>query len=379
MNFELTDNQKMVRNMVRDFAENEIEPVADELDEEREYPHEILDKMSDLGLLGIMIPEEYDGAGMDTVSFAIVIEEISRKCAATGVITEVHNSLVASPIMHYGTEEQKEKYLPMLASGEKIGAFGGTEPDAGTNLGAMQTTAEKDGDKYIINGQKTFITSGSEAGLFLVFAVTDKSKGRNGISAFIVNSDTDGFEVGDVFDKMGIHANKVSELFFEDMEVPEENLLGKEGEGYKIALSALDHGRIGIGAQAVGIAQAAIDESIKYSQQREQFGKSISNFQGIQFKLADMETKTEAARLLVYNAADAADRGERFTKEASMAKLFASEVANEAADEGIQIHGGYGYIEEYKVEQLFRDAKITEIYEGTSEAQKMVIARSLLS
>ncbi len=379
MNFELTDNQKMVRNMVRDFAENEIEPVADELDEKREYPHEILDKMSDLGLLGIMIPEEYDGAGMDTVSFAIAIEEISRKCAATGVITEVHNSLVACPIMHYGTEEQKEKYLPMLATGEKIGAFGGTEPDAGTCLGAMQTTAEKDGDKYIINGQKTFITSGSEAGIFLVFAVTDKSKGRNGISAFIVESDTDGFVVGDVFDKLGIHANKVSELFFEDMEVPEENLLGEEGEGYKIALSALDHGRIGIGAQAVGIAQAALDESIKYSQQREQFGKPISNFQGIQFKLADMETRTEAARLLVYNAANAADRGERFRKEASMAKLFASEVANEAANEGVQIHGGYGYIEEYKVEQLFRDAKITEIYEGTSEAQKMIIARSLLS
>lgn len=379
MRFELNDNQKMIRNMVREFAEKEIEPVAAELDEEEEYPTEILDKMSDLGLLGIMIPEEYGGAGLDAVSFAVVIEEISKKCAATGVITEVHNSLVACPIMHYGSDRLKEKYLPILAEGEEIGAFAGTEPEAGSDLANMQTTAELQGDHYVINGSKVFITSGSEAGVLIVFAATDKEKGRKGISAFIVEDDMEGFVVGDVYDKMGINANHVAELFFEDMKVPKENLLGEEGDGYKIALSALDHGRIGIAAQAVGIAQRALDESVEYSQQREQFGRPISKFQAIQNKLADMATRIEAARWLVYNAAYSADQENKFSKEAAMAKLFASEVAVDAAKEGVQIHGGYGYTKEYTVERLFRDSKITEIYEGTSEVQKMVISRALLS
>lgn len=378
MDFELTDNQKMIRKMVREFAEKEIAPVAEELDKESKYPTEILEKMAPLGLLGIMIPQEYGGAGLDAVSFAIAIEEISKQCASTGVITEVHNSLVACPLMHYGDEEQKEKYLPILAKGEKIGAFAGTEPNAGSDLGSMETTAKLEGDKYIINGSKTFITSGSEAGILIVFASIDKSKGPKGISAFIVESDWDGFIVGDIYDKMGINANHVSELFFEDMEVPKENLLGEEGDGFKIALAALDHGRIGIAAQAVGIAQAAIDECVEYSKQREQFGRPISKFQAIQWKLADMETRTEAARLLVYEAAAAADSGGRFSKEAAMAKLFASETAMDVAIDGVQVHGGYGYTKEYKVERLFRDAKITEIYEGTSEIQKIVIARELL-
>ena len=364
--------------MVREFAEKEIAPVAAELDKKAEYPTEILEKMAKLGLLGIIIPTKYGGAGLDTISYAIVIEEISRKCASTGVITSVHNSLVSWPIMKYGTDEQKKKYLPILAKGEKIGAFAGTEPNAGSDLGAMQTTAVLKGDKYIINGDKTFITSGSEAGILIVFAVTDKSAGSKGISAFIVENTFKGFKVGSIFDKMGINANHVSELVFEDMEVPKENLLGKEGEGFKIALSTLDGGRIGIGAQAVGIAQACLDESIEYSKQRQQFGRPISKFQAIQWMIADMATRIEAARFLVYNAAYKKDKGERISKEAAMAKLFASETAVESAIKAVQIHGGYGYTKEYTVERLFRDSKITEIYEGTSEVQRLVISNSLL-
>ncbi len=378
MDFKLNDNQKMIRNMVRDFAEKEIEPLAAELDEKEEYPHEILKKMAGLGLLGILVPAEYGGAGLDTVSYAIVIEEISKKCASTGVITSVHNSLVSDPILKYGTEEQKKKYLPLLAKGEKIGAFSGTEANAGTDLGAMETTAVLDGDHYVINGSKMFITSGSEAGIHIVFAITDKSAGYKGISAFIVESDTEGFEVGSIFDKMGIHASLTAELIFEDMRVPKENLLGEEGEGFKIALATLDGGRIGIAAQAVGIAQRALEESIEYSQQRQQFGRPISKFQAIQWKIADMATNIEASRLLLHRAAFAKDQGGRFSKEAAMAKLFASETAVKAALEGVQIHGGYGYTKEYVVERLFRDAKITEIYEGTSEAQRMVIAKNVI-
>jgi len=378
MQLELNEQQKMIQKMVREFAEKEVAPVAAELDKKAEYPKKILEKMAKLGLLGIIIPTEYGGAGLDTISYAIVIEEISRKCASTGVITSVHNSLVSWPIMKYGTDEQKKKYLPILAKGEKIGAFAGTEPNAGSDLGAMQTTAVLKGDKYIINGDKTFITSGSEAGILIVFAVTDKSAGSKGISAFIVENTFKGFKVGSIFDKMGINANHVSELVFEDMEVPKENLLGKEGEGFKIALSTLDGGRIGIGAQAVGIAQACLDESIEYSKQRQQFGRPISKFQAIQWMIADMATRIEAARLLVYNAAYKKDKGERISKEAAMAKLFASETAVEAAIKAVQIHGGYGYTKEYTVERLFRDSKITEIYEGTSEVQRLVISSNLL-
>jgi len=378
MQLELNDQQKMIQKMVREFAEKEVGPIAAELDAKEEYPTKTLAKMAKLGLLGIIIPTEYGGAGLDTISYATVIEEISRKCASTGVVTSVHNSLTAGPIMKYGTEEQKKKYLPILAKGEKIGAFAATEPNAGSDLGAMQTTAIKKENKYIINGDKTFITSGTEAGIIIIFAVTDKSAGSKGISAFIVESDTKGYKVGSVFEKLGINASKTSELIFEDMEVPKENLLGKEGEGFKIALNTLDSGRIGIAAQAVGIAQAALDESIEYSKQRQQFGRAIAKFQAIQWMIADMATHIEAARYLVYNAAYQKDKGERFGKEAAMAKLFASETAVDVAIKAVQIHGGYGYTKEYTVERLFRDAKITEIYEGTSEVQKMVIAGSLL-
>jgi len=378
MKLELNDIQKMIKKNVREFAEKDIAPVAAELDQKEEYPTKILEKMAKLGFLGVIIPQEYGGAGLDTISYAIIVEEISRKCASTGVITSVHNSLVAHPIMKYGTEEQKKKYLPILAKGEKIGAFAATEPSAGSDLGAMKTTAILKGDKYIINGDKTFITSGSEAGIIIIFAVTDKSAGSKGLSAFIVENTMKGYKVGSIFEKLGINASKTSELIFEDMEVPKENLLGKEGEGFKIALATLDGGRIGIAAQAVGIAQAALDESIEYSKQREQFGRPIAKFQAIQWMIADMATRIEAARYLVYNAAYVKDKGERFSKEAAMAKLFASETAMEAVIKAVQIHGGYGYTKEYTVERLFRDAKITEIYEGTSEVQRMVIAGSLL-
>jgi len=378
MKLELNDQQKMIQKMVREFAEKEVAPIAADLDKTGEFPTKTLEKMAKLGLLGIVIPTEYGGAGLDTISYATVVEEISRKCASTGVITSVHNSLVSYPIMKYGTEEQKKKYLPILAKGEKIGAFAGTEPNAGSDLGGMQTKAVLKGNKYIINGDKCFITSGDKAGIFIVFAVTDKEAGSKGISAFIVESNTPGFKVGSLFDKLGINANHVTELIFENMEIPKENLLGKEGEGFKIALGTLDGGRIGIAAQAVGIAQAALDESIEYSKQRQQFGRPISKFQAIQWMIADMATKIEAARYLVYNAAYTKDKGERFSKEAAMAKLFASETAMEAVIKAVQIHGGYGYTKEYTVERLFRDAKITEIYEGTSEVQRMVIAGSLL-
>jgi len=378
MKLELNDQQKMIKKMVQEFAEKEIAPVAEELDKTGEYPTKILEKMAKLGLLGIVIPTEYGGAGLDIISYATVVEEISKKCASTGVITSVHNSLVSYPIMKYGTDEQKKKYLPILAKGEKIGAFAGTEPNAGSDLGAMQTKAELKGDHYVINGDKTFITSGDHAGIFIVFAVTDKEAGSKGISAFIVESDTPGFKVGSLFDKMGINANHVTELIFENMKVPKENLLGKEGDGFKIALGTLDGGRIGIAAQAVGIAQAALDESIEYSKQRQQFGRPIAKFQAIQWMIAEMATRIEAARYLVLNAAYQKDKGERFSKEAAMAKLFASETAMDCVIKAVQIHGGYGYTKEYTVERLFRDAKITEIYEGTSEVQKMVIAGSLL-
>ncbi|RLF59065.1 MAG: acyl-CoA dehydrogenase [Thermoplasmata archaeon] len=379
MQLELNEQQKMIQKMVREFAEKEVAPIAAELDEKEEYPIKTLEKMSKLGLLGVIIPQEYGGAGLDTISYEIVVEEISRKCASTGVVTSVHNSLAAWPIMKYGTEEQKKKYLPILAKGEKIGAFAATEPNAGSDLGAMATTAVLKGDKYIINGDKTFITSGPVAGIIIIFAVTDKEAGAKGISAFIVESDMKGYKVGSIFEKLGINASQTSELIFENMEVPKENLLGAEGDGFKIALKTLDGGRIGIAAQAVGIAQAALDESIEYSKQRQQFGRPIAKFQAIQWMIADMATSIEAARLLVLNAAYKKDQGSgRYSKEAAMAKLFASETAMDAVLKAVQIHGGYGYTKEYTVERLFRDAKITEIYEGTSEVQRMVIAGSLL-
>ncbi len=378
MILELNEQQNMIRNMVREFAEKEVRPKAAELDEKEEYPHTSLKRMAELGILGAIIPQEYGGAGLDTVTYSVIIEEISRACASTGVVTSVHNSLTAWPIMHYGTEEQKKKYLPILAKGEKIGAFGGTEPMAGSDLGAMQTTAELKGENYILNGTKTFITSGPEAGIIIAFGITDKEAGARGLSAFIVDSDFEGYSVGGIFDKIGINASLTSELIFEDMVVPKENLLGKEGEGFKIALATLDGGRIGIASQAVGIAQAALDESVEYSKQRQQFGKPLSKFQAIQWMISEMATKIEAARLLTRSAAYVKDTGARFSKEAAMAKLFAADTASWCADRAIQVHGGYGYTKEYPVERLYRDARITGIYEGTSEVMKMVIAGSLL-
>jgi butyryl-CoA dehydrogenase len=378
MIFELNDQQKMIRNMVREFAEREVAPGAADRDKCEGYPDELVRKMAELGILGTIIPAEYGGAGLDQVTYAMVIEEISRACASTGVITSVHNSLTSWPIMYYGNEAQKAKYLPMLARGERIGAFGGTEPDAGSDLGAMKTTAVLQGDHYVVNGTKTFITSGPKAGIIIVFAVTDPAKGPRGISAFIVENTFKGYKVGSIFEKIGISASLTSELIFEDMIVPKENLLGKEGDGFKIALSTLDGGRIGIAAQATGIAQAALDESRKYSQQRHQFGKPISSFQAIQWMLAEMATRIEASRYLVYSAAYRKDKGERISKEAAMAKLYASETAVYATDRAIQIFGGYGYTKEYPVERLYRDARITGIYEGTSEVMKMVISAALL-
>jgi butyryl-CoA dehydrogenase len=378
MILELNEQQNMIRNMVREFAEKEVKPKAAELDEKEEYPHASIKRMAELGILGAIIPQEYGGAGLDNVTYSVIIEEISRACASTGVVTSVHNSLTAWPIIYYGTEEQKKKYLPILAKGEKIGAFGGTEPNAGSDLGAMQTTAELKGDNYILNGAKTFITSGPEAGIIIVFAVTDKDAGPRGISAFIVEDDFKGYSVGGIFDKIGINASLTSELLFEDCIIPKENLLGKEGQGFKIALATLDGGRIGIASQAVGIAQAALDESVEYSKQRQQFGKPLAKFQAIQWMISEMATQVEAARLLTRNAAYKKDQGARISMEAAMAKLYAADTASWCADRAIQIHGGYGYTKEYPVERLYRDARITAIYEGTSEVMKMVIAGSLL-
>ncbi len=378
MDLELTDRQKMTRDMVRDFAERELAPIAAETDRDEVFPEEAIGKMGELGLMGIMIPTEYGGSGMDAVTYAVVVEEISRKCASTGTITSVHNSFPGWMILKYGNEEQRRKYLPDISSGRKLGAFAGTEPNAGSDLGAITTTAVLKGDRYILNGTKTFITAGPICDMAIVFAITDKEAGTRGISTFIVESGYKGFTSGPPMEKMGIRGSLTSELIFEDMEVPRENLLGKEGDGFKMALSALDGGRIGIASQAVGIAQAALDESIAYSKKRVQFGKPIASFQAIQWMIAEMATRIEAARFLVYKAAVMKDGGKRFSKEAAMAKLFASETAVWCTNRAIQVHGGNGYMREYTVERLYRDAKITEIYEGTSEVMKMVIAGSLL-
>ncbi|MBC7259808.1 MAG: acyl-CoA dehydrogenase [Chloroflexi bacterium] len=378
MDLKLTEEQEMIRKMAREFAEKEVAPIAAELDEKGEVPYANIRKMAELGFLGLTAPEEYGGAGMDTVSYCIAIEEISKACAATAIVMAVQNSLVNYILLKFGTDEQKDKYLRPLATGQKIGAFALTEPGAGTDAAAQQTTAILQGDHYVINGTKHFITNGGFADIVLLFAMTDKSKGHRGISCFIVEKGTPGFSTGKHEHKMGIRASDTCELIFEDCKVPAANRLGQEGEGFKIAMMALDAGRIGVGAQAVGIAQAALEKAIAHAKTRVQFGQPIAQFQAIQFMLADMATQIEAARLLVYNAALKKDAGERFSKEASMAKLFASEVAGFVTTKAVQIHGGYGYMKEYPVERYFRDAKITEIYEGTSEVQRMVIASNLL-
>lgn len=366
----------MMRDMVRDFAQNEIAPFVEKM-EAGEFPRPILNKMAELGLMGITVPEEYGGSGMDFISYIIAINELSKVSAVIGVILSVHTSVGTNPILYFGNEEQKQKYVPKLAKGEYLGAFCLTEPSAGSDAASLKTRAVKKGDKYIINGSKIFITNGGEADVYIVFAKTDPEKGSRGVTAFIVEKDTPGLIIGKDEKKMGLHGSRTVELSFENMEVPEANRLGEEGEGFKIAMANLDVGRIGIAAQALGIAEAALDAAVKYAGERQQFGKPIIANQGIGFKLADMATAVEAARLLVYRAADLRSKGLPCGKEASMAKLFASQTAREVAIEAVQVFGGYGYTKEYPVERYFRDAKITEIYEGTSEIQRIVISKHL--
>ncbi|HOJ84823.1 MAG TPA: acyl-CoA dehydrogenase [Bacillota bacterium] len=378
MDFRLTEEQEMTRQMVRDFAEKEVQPSAAERDETETFSREIFDKMGQLGLTGIPWPEEYGGAGSDYISYVIAVEELSRVDASTGTTLSAHISLASWPIFKYGTEEQKKKYLEPLALGEKLGAFALTETTAGTDAAAGQATAKLDGDSYILNGTKIFITNAGEAEIYIVFALTDPEKKARGMSAFIVEKGTPGFTFGKKEQKMGLRSSPTLEIIFEDCRVPRENLLGSEGEGFKIALSTLDGGRSGIAAQAVGIAQGALDEAVAYAQSREQFGQPIARFQAISFMLADMATKVEAARLLTYQAAFLESKGLPYGKASAMAKLFASEAAMEITTNAVQIFGGYGYTRDYPVERFMRDAKITQIYEGTSEAQRMVISRYLL-
>lgn len=379
MYFKLTEEQEMIRNMVRDFAQKEVAPLALDMDHKAEMPQHLIDKLSQLGLMGILIPDQYGGSEGSFLSYIIAVEELSRACASTGVTLETHVSLGVEPILAWGTEEQKSKYLPLMASGETIGSFGLTEANAGSDAGSIETTAVLDGEEWIINGSKVFISNSGIAGLCIVFAMTDKTLGTKGISAFIVETNTPGFSTGKQEEKMGIKASKTASLCFEDCRIPKDNLLGELNKGFKIALHALDGGRVAIAAQALGIAQAAYDNALSYSKERIQFGKPICQFQAVQFYLAEMATEIKAARLLTYDAALMKDNGERITEAAAMAKYYASDVAMRQSSRAVQIFGGHGYIRESGVERLMRDAKITEIYEGTNEIQKIVIAGQLLS
>jgi acyl-CoA dehydrogenase len=376
MNLRFTEEQEMMRKMVRDFAQTEIAPFVEKM-EDGEFPREILRKMGELGLMGIPVPEEYGGAEMDFISYIIAIHEISKVSATVGVILSVHTSVGTNPILYFGTDEQKKKYVPKLAAGEYLGAFCLTEPSAGSDAASLKTRAVKKDGHYVLNGSKVFITNGGEADVYIVFASTNPEAGPKGVSAFIVEKDTPGFIVGKDEHKMGLYGSRTVQLTFEDMKVPEENLLGQEGEGFKIAMSNLDSGRIGIAAQALGIAEAALEAATDYAKERVQFGKPIAAQQGVGFKLADMATSVEAAKLLIYRAAQLRSEGQKCGIEASMAKLFTSRTAVEVATEAIQVFGGYGYTKEYPVERYFRDAKVTEIYEGTSEIQKIVISKQL--
>ena len=378
MDFKLSKEQELIRNTVREFAETEVKPIAAAIDREKRFPTETVKRLKELNLLGIPFPKEYGGAEADALSFAIVVEELSRACAATGVIVSSHMTLGSHPIYQWGTEQQKKKYLTRVASGDALAAFCLTEAGAGTDASAQQTTAELKGDNYILNGNKIFITNGGQADIYIVMAMTDKSQGTKGISAFIVEMSFPGFEVGQLEEKMGIRASETREIIFKACEVPRENLLGEEGGGFKIAMNALDFGRIGIAAQALGIAQASLDESVNFAKGRQQFGKPISSFQGLQWMMAEMATRIQAARHLVYHAAWTKDSGARYSMEAAMAKLYASEAAMWASTKAVQIHGGRGYTNRCPVERFMRDAKITEIYEGTNEVQRMVIAGSIL-
>ena len=375
MNFQLTEEQNLIRETVRAFAENELADGAKERDEQERFDRELMfDKLAELGLTGIVFPEEYGGAGADYLSYAIAVEELSRVCASTGVTLSAHLSLGANPIYQYGSEEQKQKYLIPLAEGTKMGAFGLTEPSAGSDAGGTRTNAVLDGDEWVLNGSKIFITNGGEAEIYIVFARTDMSAEKHhGISAFIVEKDTPGFTFGKKEEKMGIRASLTRELVFENCRIPQENLLGPEDSGFKIAMKTLDGGRIGIASQALGIAQGAFDAAVEYAKERKQFDQPIASFQGVQFMLADMATQIEASRLVVYQAAYRASAGLSYSKEAAMAKLLASETAMQVTTKAVQVFGGYGYTREYPVERMMRDAKITELYEGTSEIQRVVI------
>lgn len=378
MHFKFTQEQKLIKDMVRDFAEKEVKPLAAEIDRDERVPTETLKKMARLGLLGMIVPKEYGGAGADYISYVIACEELARVCASTSAILSGNNSLDCYPILAFGKEEQKKKYLVPMAQGEKLGAFALTEPNAGSDVTAIQTTAVPKDDEYHLNGTKLFITTGDIADVLILFAYTDKSKGAKGISTFILEKGTKGFSYGKKEEKLGLRGTSTAELVLEDCIIPKENLLGKEGEGIKIALNTLDCARIGISAVALGIAQGCLEESIKYSKIRKQFGQPISNFQAIQWILADMATRLEAARLLTYKAADLKDRDKKFTKESAMAKIMTSEVAMDAAIKAVQIHGGYGYTKDYAVERFMRDAKIFEIFEGTNEIQRIVVSRELV-
>lgn len=378
MNFELNNEQSMAREMFAAFAEKEVKPLAHDIDEEERFPAETVEKMKKYGFFGIPYPKEFGGQGCDVLTYILCVEELSKVCGTTGVIVSAHTSLCADPIYKFGTKEQKEKYLVPLASGKKLGAFGLTEPGAGTDASGQQTKAVLEGDHYVLNGSKIFITNGGVADIYIVFAMTDKSKGVKGISAFIVEKDFPGFSIGKKEKKMGIRGSATTELVFENCIVPKENLLGQEGKGFTVAMTTLDGGRIGIAAQALGIAEGALDETIKYVKERKQFGRSIAAFQNTQFRIADMKTKIDAAKLLVYRAAMLKQAGAKFSSEAAMAKLFAAETAMAVTTECVQLFGGYGYTREYPVERMMRDAKITEIYEGTSEVQRMVISNALL-
>lgn len=378
MNFQLTREQQLVQQMIREFAINEVKPIAAEIDETERFPMENVEKMAKLGVMGIPFAKEFGGAGGDVLSYIIAVEELSKVCGTTGVILSAHTSLCGSVINENGTPAQRAKYLPDLCTGKKLGAFGLTEPGAGTDAAGQQTTAVLDGDNYILNGSKIFITNGGVAETFIIFAMTDKSQGTRGISAFIVEKSFPGFSVGKHENKMGIRASSTTELVMENCIVPKENLLSKEGKGFGIAMKTLDGGRIGIAAQALGIAEGAFEEAVNYMKERKQFGKPLSAFQGLQWYIAEMDVKIEAAKYLVYKAACKKQAGEPYSLEAARAKLFAADVAMEVTTKAVQIFGGYGYTKEYPVERMMRDAKITEIYEGTSEVQKMVIAGSIL-
>lgn len=378
MDFKLSEDQQLMKEMFQEFTENFIAPIAAEIDENERFPEELIPQMGETGLLGIPVSDEYGGAGADNLAYVLAVEEVSKACASTGVTISAHTSLGTWPIEAFGTEEQKQKYLPSLASGEKLGAFGLTEPGAGTDAAGQITTAVEKDDHYLLNGNKIFITNGEVADIYIVFAMTDKSLGNRGITAFIVEKGMEGFSFGSHEKKMGIRGSSTCELILENVKVPKENLLGEVNKGFKIAMQTLDGGRIGIAAQALGIAQGALDATVEYVKSREQFNRPIAKFQNTQFMLADMKTQIEAARHLVYSAAVAKDNGEPYSEKAAMAKLFASETAREVTWRAVQLFGGYGYTRDYPVERMMRDAKITEIYEGTSEVQRMVIAANLL-